>query len=212
VPPAYPFPTPLPVIPGAFLVRILGQNSGSGTPVVNQLCWQAPGGSGFPTALAVATAISSHWGAAVSAICHTDYQASEVGVYDLSTAVSVEQFAPCVAAGNVASVSAPPNITARASFKTAVRRKHGSTNFSPISDADIVAGSSQISSVSLVRMQNGLTSFLTAVSADAVWGIVPAAHSVLSKITGKLYDGRTIAVTSADMQSRLGSQRRRRGY
>lgn len=212
MPPAYPFPTPLPVVSGGYLCRVYGLNTGSGTPVTQQFAFQTVGAGTYPDAESVARAVASAYEVSMLDLVHTSYTSSQVGVYSLETATTVEAFAPMTGPGRQTGVAAPPNITSRVRFNTAVRRKRGSVHMSPISDFAIDPGGNHVTDDYKTLLEVKTTTFIGDILSDPVWGENAIFHRILSLITNKAYDGRMIPVTSIVAQKNLGSVRRRRGY
>jgi hypothetical protein len=207
-----PFPKPLPVLPQGWLVRLYGTNTGSNTPSTNQIAFISAAIKTPALAGQIATAIGGHWASFVAASLHTDYVGVQVGCYDLSVANSVEVFEPMVASGNVASVPAPPNIGFDIKHSVGVRHKTGHTRVSPVSNAFINAGTSQMVSVDRVTVQTAWDTFIDGSVADAVWGGAATQYALLSYQTNKVSDPRLIPVISSLVQLNLASIRRRRGY
>lgn len=212
MPPSYPFPTPLPVVPGGYLVRAIGSNTASGTPVTLQFAFTISGAAPLPGPLTVGAAFASSWLLRALQLFHPTYESSSIGVTDLSTATSVEQFQPAIGPGTSSGVAAPPNITALARFNTNVRRKRGHVHISPISDFSIAPDGNHVSDSYRLLMETQLSLLLSDFVTNPAFAGYIVTHCVMSKITNKVYDGRLIPVTTVEPEQHLGSQRRRRGY
>jgi hypothetical protein len=212
MPPAYPFPTPLPVVPGGYLVRAIGTNTASGTPSSQQFGFTISGITPQPSATQVAAAFGVAWRAHMLDVFHPSYESQQIGCISLATATTVEEFVPALGAGTSTGVAAPPNITALARFTTLVRRKRGHIHVSPISDFSIAPDGNHVTDAYALllttRLQSTIGDFIA--SPGFAGGLVT--HCVISKITNKLYDGRLIPVSGVFAETNLGSQRRRRGY
>jgi hypothetical protein len=212
MPPTYPFPTPLPVVPGGYLVRAYGANTLTNTPVTNQFAWRSLSPATLPSAGAVAAAFAPLWGGFVNSILSSAYHSTEIGVYDLSTSSSVEIFSPAIYTGGQISAVAPPNITARLAFPTAVRRKHGGTHIGPIVESFLTASKDQLTGAAQGNIEAAAVTMIGQMSLNSVWPGSVATHCIMSTITNKLYLGQFIPVDRIVTPTNLGSQRRRRGY
>lgn len=207
-----PFPKPLPVIPGGFLVRLTGNNTAAGTVSTNQFAFSTTTIPTGLTAAALATAVGGHWADFAATALHQDYVGAQAGCYDLSVASSVEAIEPMTANGNVASVAAPPNIGFGIEHSVGVRHKQGHTRISPVSNADIQAGTSLMVGTSQVRVNTAFAQFIADCLADTIWGAGTPKYCILSYQTAKVSDPRLIPVISSTVHARLASIRRRRGY
>lgn len=212
MPPAYPFPTPLPVLAGTYLIRAYGSNTLSNTPVVNQFAFRSLSPAPLPSAAAVGAAFATRWMTFVASQLNAAYHSQQIGVYDLSTSTSVEIFSPAIQVGGQVGTAAPPNITARLIFPTAARRKHGGTHISPISETIIAADRTQITGAAQTALEAAATTMLGGFALDPVWPGSVAQQVLVSIITNKLYAPQAIPVLRVDTAINLGSQRRRRGF
>lgn len=207
-----PFPKPLPLIPGGYLVRLTGTNTASGTPSTNQFAFKVADAALGPAAASLATAVGGHWAGFVAASLHTNYVGVQAGCYDLGIVESVEAIEPMTVSGNVASVPAPPNIGFDIKHGVGVRHKTGHTRVSPVSNAFINAGTSEMVSIDRVTVQTAFDAFIDAVLSDAVWGATTAQYCLLSYQTNKVSDPRLLPILTSTVQLQLASIRRRRGY
>jgi hypothetical protein len=203
-------PKPLPVIAGAYKVRVFGQHAG--LPFGNDLCFAQLGDlTTPPTALQVATLVASKWPALATAALHSEYVGVSVGVYDLTTAGSALVTVPLTAAGGITGSVLPTGIAALVRNNVNVRGKVGHTYLGPIAsqfttstDADHLVPASR------AAIQSAWDAFITAIETDSIWGTLGGDFSVLSYQTNKISNPRALHVVSSAVETPLASQNRRR--
>lgn len=212
MPPSYPFPTPLPTVPGGFLLKTIAVNNATSTPTTCQIAYKFSGLGTPPTAEEVGTAFAVPWATLIVALMPVYYELQAIGVYDLSDPEAAEVQVPAVAVGSHTGLLMPPNITARVKLTTNVRRKRGDIHLSPIRPDNVTPEGNHLAPTFAEDLLTDVTACLRGFETDAVWGGEGADLCVMSKITNKLYDGRLIPVDQIIVPADLGSQRRRRGY
>lgn len=208
VPPAYPFPTPLPVIPRCWKVRIFGQVGA--LPSGNDLLVQQFTGAPPPTDAAVATLFATHWAPLANSLLSTEYQGVSVGVYNLAAAGNPLVEVPMLAPGGAVGAPLPIASCAMIKHNVGVRGKVGKTFLSPIVVLDTDTANNNLGLIARGRFQVQWDNFQTAVETDAAWGAGGANLSVLSLITHKAYLPQALHMVSSTAEVKLASQNRRR--
>lgn len=206
----YPFPTPLPVLPNVYKVRVFG--TADNKPVGNDFCWQLTPTTTHIDAASLASSVAAHWHLITSNVLHASYIGQSVGVYDLSTAGTplVEVPLPSDAIGGRAGLIAPPGIALVLKHRLNVRKKTGHTYLGRLSVEDCDATFDQVSPTLQGLAQMGWNSLVTQVGLDMVLSGADPKVGVLSMVTNKVLAPRFLPIASSVALLPLGSQNRRR--
>jgi hypothetical protein len=208
MPPAYPFPTPLPVLPRCWKVRIFG--TVGALPSGNDLLVQQFTGAPPPTDTAVATLFANKWAILANSLLNNEYAGQTVGVYNLSSLGNPLVEVPMLAPGGVAGAALPIATCALIKHNVGVRGKVGKTFLSPISTLDTDTANNNLGVIARGRFQVQWDNFAASINTDPIWGAGGANISVLSMITAKALLPQALHMLSSTAEIKLASQNRRR--
>jgi hypothetical protein len=202
------FPKPIPVIPHAFLIRIHGTMQG--TPMSNDVCLQAKPSSSAVTGLQVSTLVAAKWASNLHPQLPATYNLTGVGTYNLSNVGSTEEL--FVATGNGALTGQPlSNALASLIIGTTAVRHHTSKTYLPAPPISSLSADNQhLSPGYAASLETAWNTFWSDVIGDALWVSDPPTHSLLSYVTAKVSNIRTLPIFANSVKLPLASQNRRR--